>query len=88
MQIRKKSNSLENLLIISLGLIPWGLIAGAFVAEFFFNLSTVIGLFFLKKNKIKFDKFFLIILFIFLIYFKNNKYSFDYQYYYLFFGFI
>ena len=80
MQIRKKSNSLENLLIISLGLIPWGLISGAFVAEFFFNLSTVIGLFFLKKKKIKFDKFFLIILFIFWFYLVfTNLYHFYYS---------
>jgi len=62
MQIRNKSNLIETSMIISLGLIPWGLVIGIFFAELFFNISTILGLFLLNKKKIKIDKLFLNIL--------------------------
>ena len=60
--------NIDKLLFLSLALIGWGLVIGPVVGEFFFNLSIILGFIYIKKNKIKLNKKYLIILFIYWTY--------------------
>ena len=46
-----QTSNVDNYLILSLCMIPIGLIAGTFVAELFFNLSIILGSFLIFKKK-------------------------------------
>jgi hypothetical protein len=79
MQIIKKEISLIDLFTITLSLIPLAFILGAFVAELFFNASTVLGILVLKRNKIKISKkvlylFLIIFIYLFFSTFINKYY--------------
>jgi hypothetical protein len=79
MQTIKKKISLIDLFTITLSLIPLAFILGAFVAELFFNVSTILGILVLKRNKIKISKkvlylFLIIFIYLFFSTFINKYY--------------